>query len=99
MTLAELTTQFTALMNRTDLKNNASLATTFITQAILRIQRELRAPLQEATITYTIPNTYVPTVGLAIPNDFLELIGLFAGSNQEVQLQRTQLSNAKNMAA
>jgi hypothetical protein len=99
MTLAEMTAQFTSLMNRTDLKSNTALATTFITQAILRIQRELRCPMQESTITYTIPSTYVPTVGLAIPNDFLELVGLFAGQNQEVQLQRTMLGTAKDMAA
>jgi hypothetical protein len=99
MTLGEMTTQFTNLMNRTDLRANTALSTTFITQAILRIQRELRSPMQENTIFYTVPSTYVPTVGLAIPNDFLELCGLFAGQNQEVQLQRTQLSVAKDMAA
>jgi hypothetical protein len=99
MTLAEMTAQFMSLMNRTDLKSDTALATTFLTQAILRIQRELRVPMQEATIVYTVPSTYVPTVGLAIPNDFLELIGIFAGQYQEVQLQRTQLGLAKDMAA
>lgn len=86
-------------MNRSDLKSNTALQTTFLTQAILRIQRELRAPLQEATIVYTIPSNYVPTVGLAIPNDFLELIDLFAGQYQEVVLQRVNLGLAKDMAA
>jgi hypothetical protein len=99
MTLAEMTTQFVNLMNRGDLKLNTALQSTFMTQAFLRIQRELRCPMQESTIVYTIPNTYVNTVGLAIPNDFLELIGLFSGPNQECQLQRTQLSIAKDMAA
>jgi hypothetical protein len=99
MTLAELTAQFTSLMNRSDLKANTALTTNFINQAILRIQRELRSPMQEATIVYTVPNTYVPTVGLAIPNDLLELIGLFAGQYQEVELQRTMLGRAKDMAA
>src|SRR5882757_1778609 len=97
MTLAELTAQFTGLMNRRDM--TAALTTTFITQAILRIQRELRAPFQEATIVYTIPESYVATTGLAIPNDLLELIGLFAGADQEVQLQRCQLNHAKALAA
>jgi hypothetical protein len=99
MTLAEMTAQFTSLMNRRDLTSNTALVSTFITQAILRIQRELRAPFQEATVVYTIPSNYVNTTGLAIPNDFLELIGLFAGQYQEVQLQRTQLGKAKDLAA
>ena len=98
MTLAEMTAQFTGLMNRTDLKNNTALASTFITQAILRIQRELRCPMQEATILYTIPTTYDPVVGLAIPSDFLELIGLFVGANQEYQLQRGEFSTVKSLA-
>jgi hypothetical protein len=99
VTLSDLTTQFQSLMNRADLKSNSALSTTFITQAILRIQRELRSPMQEATIVYTIPITYVATTGLAIPNDFLELIDLFAGANQEVTLQRSQIGTVKNMAA
>lgn len=98
MTLNDMTVQFVNLMNRTDLRNNTALQTTFITQAILRIQRELRAPLQEATILYTIPSNFVPGVGIAIPNDFLELIGLFYGPNQEYQLQRAELSTVKDMA-
>lgn len=98
MTLAELTTQFQALMNRKDLSSNAALSSTFLTQAILRIQRELRAPLQEATILYTIPSTYLPSVGLAIPNDLLELISINVGVNQEYELQRGQFNTVKSMA-
>jgi hypothetical protein len=99
MTLAELTSQFLNLMNRNDLKANTALATTFITQSILRIQRELRAPLQEATIVSSIPSTSAPLVGLAIPNDLLELKSLFAGQYQEVELRRSQLGIVKDMAA
>jgi len=99
MTLAEVTAQFVSLMNRGDLRSNTALQSTFLTQAVLRIQRELRAPFQEATIVYTIPNTYSSTVGLAIPSDLLELIDLFAGANQEVVLQRVQLGTAKSVAA
>ena len=98
MTLNDLTVQFTSLMNRTDLKTNTALSSTFITQAILRIQRELRAPLQEATILYTIPSNYVASVGLAIPNDLLELISINVGPNQEYELQRGQFSTVKDMA-
>ena len=98
MTLNDLTSQFVSLMNNGLLKNNTALQTTFITQAILRIQRELRAPLQEATILYTIPSTYSATTGLAIPNDFLELIALNAGVNQEYELTRGNYSRVKDMA-
>jgi hypothetical protein len=99
MTLNDLTVQFLNLMNRNELRANPALATTFLTQAILRIQRELRCPMQEATIQYVIPSSYVPLVGLAIPNDFLELIDLCAGQYQERVLQRTMLGTAKSLAA
>lgn len=98
MTLAEMTAQFVALMNRSDLRANTALATTFIQQAILRIQRELRVPMMENTILYTIPADYNADVGLAIPNDMLQLIGLHAGTDQEYELQRAQLSTVKQMA-
>lgn len=99
MTLNDLTVQFQSLMNRTDLKNNSALCATFITQAILRIQRELRAPLQEATILYTVPSTYSAVTGLAIPNDLLELIAINVGVNQEYELTRGNYSRVKDMAA
>lgn len=98
MTLAEMTAQFVALMNRSDLRANTTLASTFITQAILRIQRELRVPMMESTIMYTVPDTYDADVGLAIPNDMLQLIGLHAGTDQEDELQRAQFSTVKKMA-
>lgn len=98
MTLNELTVQFQNLMNRTDLRNNSALCSTFITQAVLRIQRELRSPMQEASILYTIPSTYVASSGLAIPSDFLELIAITVGANQEYELTRGNLSRVKDMA-
>lgn len=94
-----MTTQFVNLMNRSDLKTNTALQTTFLTQAILRIQRELRTPMQEATILFTVPTNYVNDTGLAIPNDFLELIGLFSGTDQQYQMQRSELTTVKTMAA
>jgi hypothetical protein len=98
MTLAEMTAQFVALMNRSDLRANTALATTFITQAILRIQRELRVPMMEATILYEIPADYDASLGLAIPNDMLQLIGLHVGEDQEYELQRAQFSTVKQLA-
>jgi hypothetical protein len=55
--------------------------------------------MQEATVLYTIPITYVPTVGMAIPSDFLELIGLFVGPNQENEITRGQFNTVKRMAS
>lgn len=72
MQLSDLQTQFTSLMNRSDLKNNASLQTTFINQAIMRLQRELRLPFMEKTIEYTVDGNWPGYLG--IPSDLLELI-------------------------
>ncbi len=98
MTLGEMKTQFVNLMNRQDLRANTALVTTFITQAILRIQRELRVPMMEKTVNYTIPSNYVATTGMAIPSDFLELIGMFVGGDAEFELQRTQATTVKQSA-
>jgi hypothetical protein len=83
-------------MNRADLKANATLASTFINQAILRLQRELRVPFMEKTIIYTIPT---PSLGyVAIPNDLLELIDINIDSDGDgiidYPLQRVQLKQA-----
>jgi hypothetical protein len=72
MTLGELKTQFKGLLNNTVVNNNATLVSTFINQAIMRIQRELRVPFMEKQILYTIPETYTK---LAIPSDLLALKG------------------------
>src|SRR4051812_1524522 len=89
MTKGEVKTQFLALLNNNVVRNNTSLVETFITQAILRIQRELRAPIMEKMIEYTIPSDYTK---LAIPSDLLELISLMADTDNDgvfdYQLQR-----------
>jgi hypothetical protein len=96
MTLSDLTAQFVGLMNNSQLKNNTSLQTTFINQAILRLQRELRVPFMEKTIEYTIPSGYT---SLAIPSDLLELIDINVDSDGDgildYPLQRVQLKEAQ----
>ena len=57
MNLSQLTSQFLALMNRSDLNTNTALAATFISQSIMRLQRELRVPFMEKIVRYTIPST------------------------------------------
>jgi hypothetical protein len=69
------------LMNRGDLKNNASLATTFINQAIMRLQRELRVPFMEKIILYTIPTDGSWNGKVSIPTDLLEVIDIMIDSD------------------
>lgn len=102
MNLSQLTSQFLALMNRSDLNANTALASTFINQSILRLQRELRVPFMEKIVRYTIPSTYDASLGLVIPSDLLELIDLNVDSNGtgllDYPLQRVQLKEALTRA-
>jgi hypothetical protein len=89
-------------MNRSDLNANPALATTFISQSIMRIQRELRVPFMEKIVHYTIDGTYDPSMGLAIPTDFLQLIDINVDSDNsgliDYPLQRVQLKEAMSRA-
>lgn len=93
MTLGDLTAQFLGLINNSVIKNNTALQTTFINQAIMRVQRELRLPFMEKQILYTIPSNYTQ---LAIPSDLLELISIMVDGDGdgilERSLKRTDLS-------
>jgi hypothetical protein len=85
-------------MNRSDLNATPALATTFITQSIMRLQRELRVPFMEKIVRYTIPSTFDPSLGLVIPSDLLELIDLNVDTDHDnipdYPLQRVQLKEA-----
>lgn len=96
MTLGEMKAQFVSMMNRTDLKNNATLVTTFMNQAILRIQRELRAPFMEKVVSLPIADGFT---ALPIPNDLLELIAIYVGPNQEYELQRDEKTKVNYLAS
>jgi hypothetical protein len=89
-------------MNRSDLNTNTALATTFLNQSVMRIQRELRVPFMEKIVHYTIDNTYDASTGLAIPTDFLQLIDINVDSNGsgliDYPLQRVQLKEAMGRA-
>lgn len=63
-----------ALLNR----NTATTAQiqAWIQNGIQRIQRELRCPAMEKTVTVTF-NPANPFTGIIIPNDFIELINIF----------------------
>jgi hypothetical protein len=73
MNLGDMKTQFSALLKRRD--NTPALTDIFFTQAITRVQRDLRCPAMEKIVTLaTNATTY--SGGLVIPSDFLGLISL-----------------------
>jgi hypothetical protein len=94
MILGDLKAQFKGLLNNTIVNNNSALVSTFINQAIMRIQRELRVPFMEKQILYTIPTGYTK---LAIPADLLELIAVMVDADNdgilEYELQRRDLTD------
>ena len=77
MNYGDIKTHFEALLNRSDI--TPTLTTNFIDQGIARIQRQLRTPLNENIVTYTI-TTQTPSV--TVPNDFLEIISLYFGASE-----------------
>lgn len=94
MKLGELKTHFKALLNNTVVNGSATLVSTFINQAIMRIQRELRVPFMEKQILYTIPVGW--NGKLAIPADLLALKGILVDADNdginEYELNRRDLS-------
>lgn len=100
MTLGEIKSQFLGLMNRNELRINPSLASTFINQSFIRMQRELRVPFMEKYIDYTVSSTQ-PWL-LQIPNDMLELISIMVDSDgdglEDYQLQRVELGKTMRRA-
>lgn len=56
----------------------------WIQNGIQRIQRELRGPLMEKRVTVTIPSTWNPLTGLAIPSDLIELIDLLNSQGDRI---------------
>ena len=80
MNYGDLKTHFEALLNRSDI--TASLTKTFIDQGIARIQRQLRTPMNEKKVDYTISNK---TSYVTLPQDFLEIIALY---QDQYELQR-----------
>ncbi len=74
MNYGNLRTHFKALLNRSDITD--ALANTFIQQGIQRIQRQLRVPSMERTLTVAITNK---VSFVLVPSDMLELISISHG--------------------
>jgi hypothetical protein len=90
MTRDELKTQFTGMMNRRDLTANTSLVDTFIDQALMRVQRELRVPAMEKSVNVTIGSTYS---GLVIPSDLIQIKQIVPAATSQ-KLRKVDLDRA-----
>ena len=94
MNKATLRQRIKDLLNRSDLTD--SVANSFIDQAMQRIQRQLRTPMNEKLGTFIIEQEY-PEFGL--PSEFLELISLTYFNEQgEVAsvLERVPITTLEN---
>lgn len=74
MNKGQIRSQFLALLDRNDCSNE--LADTFLEQGLARIQRTLRVPTMEKSITYTTTSTDPGT--LLLPLDFLNTKFLYS---------------------
>ncbi len=90
-TYGEVKTQFTSLLNRRDI--TPTQITTFLQNAIGRIQRNLRVPAMEQSVEIVIPSGYA---GLSIPADYLQLIRIVNVRGEE--LERTDFTTASKRA-
>ena len=72
MNKGAIRTHFKELLNRSDITD--TLADTFISQAITRIERTLRIPSMEKRHNITITNQ---SASVIVPNDLLEMIDIY----------------------
>jgi len=89
MNYGALKSHFEALLNRSDI--TSALTETFIDQGIARIQRQLRTPMNEKKVNYTITNK---TTYVTLPQDFLEIISLYQG---DYELQRITMNKYREL--
>ena len=90
MNYGDIKSHFNNLLNRSDI--TAALTETFIDQGIARIQRQLRTPLNESVITYSLTGQ---TPAVTLPNNFMEIISLYYEDNE---LQRIPMSKYRALA-
>lgn len=89
MNYGDLKEHFNDLLNRSDI--TASLTTRFIDQGIARVQRQLRAPINEKKKDYTIT---AQTTELVLPTDFLEIISIYS---DQYELSRITMSKYREL--
>lgn len=90
MNYGDIKSHFNNVLNRSDI--TAALTETFIDQGIARIQRQLRTPLNESVITYSLTGQ---TPAVTLPNNFMEIISLYYEDNE---LQRIPMSKYRALA-
>lgn len=83
MNYGELKTQFLGLLKRRDITD--AQADTFLHQAIQRVQRVLRIPPMEKSITVTYDGDVFKDGELPIPSDYLRLIAISADDRRELK--------------
>ena len=91
MNYGDIKTHFNDLLNRSDI--TPALTTRFIDQGISRIQRQLRTPLNENKLDYTINGR---TSSITLPNDFLEIISLYSN---EYELSRVTMGKYRELSS
>lgn len=74
MTYGELQTLFLSTLNRRDC--TTAQAKAYLQQGLTEVNRKLRTPAQEKTLTYTVDENYDTYGGLPVPSDYLELISI-----------------------
>lgn len=70
-TYGDVRTKFISRMNRRDMTTD--MADGFLQDAIKRIQRTLRIPAMEASVSLPVDSTYTSNGGFLIPNDYIKL--------------------------
>jgi hypothetical protein len=85
-------------MNRRDMAANATLTSSFLNNAMMRVNRELRCPANESWVNITIQASGY--TGVTVPTDYLELIGLFWTSSTDwnVRIRNARLEKVLNYA-
>jgi hypothetical protein len=92
MNKSELRTQFKTLLNRRDCTN--ALADTLLDMGLNRIQRTLRIPTMEQSMTMTFSEA-LPDF-FTLPNDFLEFIDVYyEGPSYNTKLRKAALGTAQ----
>lgn len=85
MNYGDLQAQFEGLLKRRDLTPTQS--TTFLQQAVSRIQRVLRIPPMEKSVAVVYDGTILTNGEIPIPSDFLRLITITATSPAGVETE------------
>lgn len=96
MDYGELKTQFEGLLKRRDM--TATQSDTFLQQAVSRVQRVLRIPPQEKSVTITYDGDTFTDGEIPIPNDYLRLIAMTAtrSDGTEYEVKQKDLSSVLN---